>query len=181
MAEIENKTLGKNLKRLREFTGLSQHYLASLTEISKRSIANIEGGKRKIDIAIVFKLRAFFFMYTLDQLCDTDIIIEDSLKEKLIEKFKKENPGLMTVLSKQPTIVFAIKNKLLKSDFIDDPKGTKKIREYFIKNYGWKFGGPAIANALKRMPNLIKIDEHSNKGNANVYSKRKTMDGNSKN
>jgi hypothetical protein len=75
------------------------------------------------------------------------------------------------ILNCSPEIVYAIEFKLLKSDFIDQPKEISQIKSFF-ERFGWKYSGTSISNALKRMPDLIEIRQHETKKNTNIYLKK---------
>jgi hypothetical protein len=75
------------------------------------------------------------------------------------------------VLIQTPEIVYAIRYKLLKGDFLNKPKEIREVKGFF-EGFGWTYKGPSISNALKRMPELIQIKKHESKGNTNVYLKK---------
>lgn len=172
MDKIDTIFIGKNVKMLREAIALSQHDFSLLLEISKRSIANIESGKKNIDVELLRKIKSVFFMYSRDQLCNDFIKITNDLKEQIIKHFKNSKPELAILLAKTPTIVYAIKFKLLQSEFFDDFRETNEIKKYFEK-FGWEYAGTSITNALTRMPELVESKRHENKGNTNLYRKRR--------
>ena len=171
MDKIDTIFIGKNVKSLREAIALSQHDFSLLLEISKRSVANIESGEKNIDVELLRKVKSLFFMYSRDQLCNDKIEIPHNLKEQLIKHFKDVKPEVVILLNKMPSIVYAIKFKLLRSDFIDQYRETNEIKKFF-ERFGWEFEGTSITNALTRMPDLIESKRHISKGNTNVYKKR---------
>lgn len=172
MANYQQGIIGTNVKLLRESIGLSQHDFSTLVDISKRSIANIESGRSNIDLNQINKLLSFYLMYSINDLSDKDLKVYPDIKEKLIAIHRKEKPDLINLLSKTPHIVYAVKYKLLTSDFLKAPKEINEIKNFFLEKYGWDFIGSSISNALKRMPNLIEIKPHANKKNTNVYVKK---------
>lgn len=171
MNKIDTKFIGINVRALREALGLSQHHFALLLDISSRSVPNIESGEKNIDVEILGKIKNVFFMYSRDELCNGKIEITSNLREQIVTHFRELKPEISTLLSKDPTIVFAIKFKLLKSDFLEQYRETNEIKKYFEK-LGWNYKGPSITNALTRMPDLIETKKHENKANTNLYKKK---------
>lgn len=47
--EAEQQALGKRLKEIREYLGLSQQYVTATTGIARTAISEIERGNRKVD------------------------------------------------------------------------------------------------------------------------------------
>ncbi|MEJ7780657.1 MAG: helix-turn-helix domain-containing protein [Daejeonella sp.] len=169
MVQSHNRFIGGNIKILREASGLSQHDFSTLVDISKRSIANIEAGKTSHNLDLLDKILDLFD-YKLEDIRRSEIKVPINFRERLIE-YHKGNPNNVTLLKKQPNIVFAVKFKLLQSPFIDDPKEINEIKSFF-EQLGWVYRGTSISNALKRMPGEIQIRRHQHKGNTNVYSKK---------
>ncbi len=168
MVKFDKEIIGKNLKQLRNASGLSQHTLSYLVDISKRTIANVESGKTSYDLELLDKLLSFF-NYELETIRRKDIEIPIDFRERLI-KHHKTNKALSNLLNEPPSIVYAIVFKLLRSDFINQPREINQIKSFF-ERFGWTYKGTSISNALKRMPDLIEIRKHENKANTNVYSR----------
>ena len=170
MAQFDRQILGKNIKLLREGAGLSQHDFSTLVDISKRSLANIEAGRTSTNLDLLDKILSIF-NYEIEEICKKKIEIPIDFRETLI-KLHKKNHSLTKLLDQQPNIVYAIKFKLLKSDFVDQPKEISHIKSFF-KQFEWSYKGTSISNALKRMPDFIEIRRHETKGNTNVYLRRR--------
>lgn len=47
--DVEQQVLGKRLKEIREYLGLSQQYVTATTGIARTAISEIERGNRKVD------------------------------------------------------------------------------------------------------------------------------------
>lgn len=161
------QTIGKNIKSLRESLGLSQLKFANLIEISRASLINIESGKKGYNLNLLDKI-LLFSNYKLEELSKEFFLIPNDFRENLASRYK-DDPATYTILNGKPTIVYAIKYKLLNSNFLDEPKEINEIKHFF-KSFGWEFNGSSIQNALKRMPTLILIQAHEKKKNTNVYS-----------
>lgn len=169
MAKSDKELIGRNIKLLRNAAGLSQHDLASLINISKRTIANIESGKTRHSLDVLDEILSFF-NFRLEDLRSNDIVLPFGFREHLIA-YHTKNKTLSTLLTKSPTIVYAIEFKLLKSDFLDAGKEIGQIKLFFEK-FGWDYSGPSISNALSRMANSIQVTKHKTKKNTNVYLKK---------
>jgi hypothetical protein len=128
---------------------------------------NIESGNTGYNLNLLENIISFS-TYPLSELSEKDFAPPTDLREKLIEKY--EGDLKYSILSKKPTIVYAIKYKLLRSNFIDEFKETNEIKKFF-EQFGWSFEGPSITNALMRMPKIIEIKRHESKGSTNLYRK----------
>jgi transcriptional regulator with XRE-family HTH domain len=168
MAQFDRKIIGENIKALREASGLSQQDFSHLVEISRRSIANIEAGNGGNNLDLLDRISTFFNVKISDIL-NKGINVPLNFRENLLSYHKNSEP-LLILLSKQPNITYAIKYKLLKSDFLDTPKEVNEIK-WFFEQCGWKYLGTSISNGLKREKEKILISEHNLKKNTNVYSK----------
>lgn len=170
MTKFDKKIIGTNVKLLREALGLSQVDFSHLVEVSPGTITNLEYGRSPNSLNTLVKFM-FFFNVGMDDLLYREISIPVDFRESFSNKHKT-NKELFNLLHKRPTIVYAIKFKLLKSDFLDKPKEIGEVKAYFEK-FGWSFLGTSISNALKRMPDLIEIRKHQTKLNTNEYSRKK--------
>ncbi len=169
MAQFDRTIIGKNIKSLREAAGLSQLDFSHLVEISRRSIANIEAGLGGNNLDHLDRIFSFFHVKINDSL-KKEIQIPLNFRENLIANHRNNKP-LLILLGKQPNIAYAIKYKLLKSDFLDIPKEVNEIKLFF-EQYGWQYLGTSISNGLKRESDKILITEHPSKKSTNVYSKK---------
>lgn len=169
MAKSDKELIGKNIKLLRNAAGLSQHDLSTLIDISKRTIANIESGKTRHSLDVLDEILSFFNC-DLEDIRSKEVVVPIDFREQLIA-YHARNKTLSNLLTKSPTIVYAIEFKLLKSDFLDSPKEIGQIKLFFEK-LGWQYSGPSISNALSRRNELIEIRKHESKGNTNVYLRR---------
>lgn len=169
MAKSDKELIGRNIKLLRNAAGLSQHDLSTLINISKRTIANIESGKTRHSLDVLDEILSFF-NFRLEELRSSDIVIPVAFREHLIAYHTKKKT-LSTLLTKSPTIVYAIEYKLLEGDFLNTAKEIGQIKLFFEK-LGWYYSGPSISNALSRMTNSIQVRKHEFKKNTNVYLKK---------
>jgi transcriptional regulator with XRE-family HTH domain len=167
MSTYSRSIVGKNVKGLRLALGLSQLQFADITDLSKPTIINIESAKKDYSMGLIDKISTFS-CYSLSELSHKSFIPEQDIREKLLKKHQS-NPNF-TILNKQPEIVYAIKYKLLTTDFLFKSKEIREIKRYFLMKYGWDFIGSSISNSLKRMQHLIEIQPHPSKANTNVYS-----------
>lgn len=168
MSELAINIVGANVKSIRKSLGLSQLNFSIITELSKASIINIESGKKGYNLKLLENITSFT-KYSLSDLSNNNFKPDTNLRDKLAKLYK--NSEFSHMLNCTPEIVYAIEFKLLKSDFIDQPKEISEIKSFFQK-FGWTYSGTSISNALKRRPNLIEIRKHDIKANTNVYSRR---------
>lgn len=167
--ETSTHVIGRNIIELRDALGLSQKDFADLTNISTSTLVNIESKNRPFHLKSIEGI-INFTKIELDDLSKRDFVVPRNLREKLIKKYKSD-PSISVLLNKEPSIPYCIKYKLLKSDFLNTPKETKQIREYFLK-LGFNFKGNSIHSAIKRIPHLINIEKHPIKKSTNLYSKK---------
>lgn len=162
--------IGSNIKTLREASGLSQIKFAILTGISRASIVNIESGKNGYNLNLLDNI-LMFYKYKIEDISKQNFVVPLNLREILAEQYKRDLT-YSAALTERPTIVYAIKYRLLPTSFLETPKEINEIR-FFFTQLGWNFLGTSIQNALKRMSKLILIEKHAVKANTFVYSKRK--------
>jgi transcriptional regulator with XRE-family HTH domain len=165
MKSVSRKIIGKNIKNLRLLLGLSQYNFATLVELSKATIVNIESAKKGYNLDLIDKI-SDFTGYSMSQLSNDTFKANIQIRENLIEKYR--NKSSYRVLVTTPEIVYAVKYKLLESDFFKSPKEIKEIREFF-KTFGWLYKGPSISNVMKRRQKDILITPHPLKLNTKRY------------
>ncbi|CAH0280567.1 hypothetical protein SRABI27_03762 [Pedobacter sp. Bi27] len=161
--------IGKNIKLIRTSIGLSLQDFSIVAEISKTSLVNIEKAKTGYNLNLLEKITTLTG-YSLHQLSEERFKPSPNLREDLV-LLHSNNLQVKSILTKTPEIVYAVKNKLLSSDFLDKPKEIKEISNFF-KKYNWFFKSSAITNALTRMPNKIEVKRHETKKNTNIYLKK---------
>lgn len=162
--------ISRNIVELRDALGLSQKDFSILANIASSTLINIESGKKSFKISTLNGI----FVFTkirLEELSKASFVPPKNLREKLTEKYKNE-PSIYVILSKEPSIPYAIKYKLLKTDFLDQPKETRQIAKFFLDNYGWKYKGNSIHSTIRRLTHLIEINPHPSKGGTNLYSRK---------
>jgi transcriptional regulator with XRE-family HTH domain len=170
MNNYSRTIIGKNIKSIRLTLGLSQLNFSILTGLSKATIVNIESGKKGYNLDLLENI-IDFLGYSLSDLASKDFSPKENVRERLIDTYKSKRPEYYRVLIQTPEIVYAIRYKLLKGDFLNKPKEIREVKAFF-EGFGWTYKGPSISNALKRMPELIQIKKHESKGNTNVYLKK---------
>lgn len=169
MENTARKTIGRNVKKLREALDLSQLKFAELTGISRATVINIEGGKAGFNLSLIEKILDFT-SYSIEELSKENFKTRNDLREELAIKYK-DNSAIYVILSKKPTIKFAIVYKLLNTNILDKPKEINAIAKFF-KTLGWLYLGTSIQNQLKKMNDEILIQIHPNKKGTNLYSKK---------
>ncbi|HEY1061647.1 MAG TPA: helix-turn-helix transcriptional regulator [Daejeonella sp.] len=168
MSELAINIVGANVKAIRKALGLSQLKFSIVIGLSKASIINIESGKKGYNLKLLESVTSFT-KYSLNDLSNKYFKPDANLRNKLGKLYKHSE--FSHILNCSPEIVYAIEFKLLKSDFIDQPKEISQIKSFF-ERFGWKYSGTSISNALKRMPDLIEIRQHETKKNTNIYLKK---------
>lgn len=76
--ELSNKEIGSRIMKIRKIKGFSQEELASLINISRPSLAQIELGNRKISINELLRL-SISLGYSIDKLLAKEFVIEDEI------------------------------------------------------------------------------------------------------
>lgn len=168
MSNLVRIIIGKNVKAIRVALGLSLLNFSFLTGLSKASIINIESGKTGYNLNLLDNI-ILFSKQSLGDLSNENYKPTDNLRDRLITQYKN-NPEFSSILKQTPEIVYAVSYKLLKSDFINEPKEINEIKIFF-EQFGWVYLGTSISNALKRLPAKIHISQHPSKKNTNLYSK----------
>lgn len=169
MPKINQEILGENLRASREALPLTREQLADMLQISVGSIVSLEGGLRSTTFRIQ-NLILDFFGYTFDKVGYEKLEIPFNFREIIIERHSG-NKAFSVLLTKVPTIPFAIQYKLLKGNFLDSPKETQQIKKFF-DDLGWVWEGTAIATALSRSQNKgIVIKGVPGKGRTFQYGK----------
>ena len=169
METTVRKIIGANVKSLRETLGLSQIKFAILTGISRASIVNIESGKSGYNLNLIDSILTFS-NYNIEDITKQNFHLPSDFREILTEHYK-ENLDIYAALKEKPTIVYAIKYRLMQSSFLEQPREISEIRAFFGE-MGWNFLGTSIQNALRRMPSSILIEKQDGKENTFLYSKR---------
>ena len=155
MSKLNIINIGINLKKLRKATDLSQDELATLIPISKRSIAKIEKGDPKVSASILNVLYDFFNLSN-EEFSAFDLQIKNDLRNRLVVHHLESHPEYLKLLTKTPGIVYAIDYFLLPSNTLKEAMEIKKIREYFVENFGWEFTSSSLSNALQRKSKQIE-------------------------
>jgi transcriptional regulator with XRE-family HTH domain len=164
-AEIR-KTIGRNVRKIREASGLSQIKFAMLTGLSRASVVNIESGDKGYNINLLDRISTFS-NYKVEQICSADFKVPKNLREILVNHHRADLSNYAT-LSETPTLVYAINYYLLESSFFESPREINEIKLFF-ERLGWKYLGTSIQNALKRMPDKVFIEEHKFKMRTYTY------------
>ena len=82
--------------------------------------------------------------------------IRNDISEKLANHHKRTHPEYLKLLTKTPTIIYAIDYELLPSNKLAKPKQIHEIREYFA-SLGWDFKSSSLSNALRRKSEQIEV------------------------
>ena len=139
-----------------------------VTGLSKASIINIESGKTGYNLNLLDNIISFS-RQSLSDLSNENYTPMEDLRDILINHYKN-NSEFTGILSQRPEIVYVVKYKLLKSNYMNEPKEINEIKVYF-EQFGWKYLGTSISNTLKRVPTKILISKHPTKKNTHIYSK----------
>ncbi|NCD69100.1 helix-turn-helix domain-containing protein [Mucilaginibacter agri] len=166
--ECNRGNFGRNVKLARTALNLSQKDLATILNLAKTTINNIETGKESVAddiLRIVYQ----FLGFTKRKLESSDFSIDSNYRERLIQKYG--NKSQYRILLKPPGIKFAIENYLLKTNILDTPVERIVILDYF-ESKGWSYHPGSVSNSLSELSNFIKIEWSTVKGNTRLYSKK---------
>lgn len=167
--------ISKNIIKLRDSLGISLKGFSELGNISPATLVNIESGEKSFRLKSLEKINEVTGV-SLQELLGENFSPSKNLREKLIKKYAK-NTEISVILNAPPTLQYSIKHKVLSTDFLISPKEINDIK-IFLAEKGISHKGNSIHTALKRMPDLIKIEPHPSKKGTFVYSKR--YNGNNK-
>ncbi|GAA3989623.1 helix-turn-helix domain-containing protein [Mucilaginibacter dorajii] len=162
--------ISTNVIELRDALGLSQKDFALLAHISPSTLVNIESGRKSFRIKSLDGIINFTTI-KLEDLSKRNFAPPKNLREILTQKYKAV-PAIHVILSREPSIPYCIKYKMLPTNFLNTPRETNEIKRFF-SDIGWNFKSNSLHTALKRMPKVIEIKRHETKGNTNFYQKRK--------
>lgn len=169
MATTSRSIIGRNVRTVRKELGLSLLKFSILTKLSKATIVNIESGRTGYNLNLLDNI-VVFTNFSLSDLTNERFTVKNDFREKMI-KFYSKDAEFYTILHEKPEIAYAIKKKILNDDFLKIPKEIKDIRLHLL-TFHWSYSGSSISTALKRMSNLIKIQEHPLKKGTFLYSKK---------
>ena len=79
MNKFDRKIVGKNVRRLRDAIGISQHDFSSIIEISKRSMASIELGTTNTSANLLSTISSFYNLKS-DDLSNDKLEIKDDFR-----------------------------------------------------------------------------------------------------
>ena len=165
---IQNIILTENINLLIEASGLTDETFSNMMGFSLRKLKYMRKGNASLKLSDLNKIGEFF---QVKDLTSKKVTVDANLRSKLL-KIHKGNKEYEKHLEEPPTIVYAIKQSLLKDNNISFPAQIRDIKEVF-KKQGWEYKSSSISTALKRLPNLIKIVPHPTKKGIFLYSKMK--------
>ncbi|WP_182922497.1 helix-turn-helix domain-containing protein [Pedobacter planticolens] len=169
MALTQNILLVQNINTLIEASGLTDEAFSNLMGFSLRKLKYIKAGKTEIKLKDLEAVSQFFNV-SLREITARKLSLEAGFRNKLL-KFHHKNKELVVLLEEQPSIVYSVKNVLIKDDFFKKTVEIKEIK-HFLLQYGWAYTSSAISMAMLRMPDLIKIEPHPTKKGTFVYSRK---------
>ncbi len=173
MKEVSRTIIGRNVKAIRLSLGLSLLKFSLATGISKASLVNVESGKNGYNLNLLDNILKFT-NFTLTKLANETFKPNKNLREELLEKHKFNKDVQSYFFDQAPEIVYAIKHKLLSSDFFQSPREIREVRAYF-ESLGWHYKGTSISNALKRLNTQVLITAHPVKKNTFLYKSKQIM------
>lgn len=161
--------IGNNVRLIRKELGLSLLKFSILTELSKATVVNIENSKTGYNLNLLDKIITFT-KFSLRDLTNENFSLKNDFRERMIKRYSKDD-GFYAILNGKPEISYAIKRKILSTNFLNNPREVRDIRAYLLSS-NWDYKGSSISNALKRMPDSITINIHPTKKGTFVYSKK---------
>lgn len=161
--------IGNNVRLIRKELGLSLLNFSILTELSKATVVNIENSKTGYNLNLLDKIVSFT-KFSLRDLTNENFSVRNDFREKMIKLYSK-NDEFYAILNEKPEISYALRRKILDTNFLIAPKEVKDIRNHLL-SFNWSYKGSSISNALKRMPDLIRIEHHPTKKGTFLYSKK---------
>jgi len=165
---IQNNILAENINLLVEASGLTDETFSNMMGFSLRKLKYMRKGNTNLKLIDLVKISDFF---QIKDLTSKIVVIDGNLRSKLL-KIHKGNKEYEKHLEEAPTIVYAIKQCLLKVGYVNFPAQIRDIKQAFRKQ-GWEYNSSSISTALKRMPDLIRIEQHPTKKGTFLYSRIK--------
>jgi transcriptional regulator with XRE-family HTH domain len=165
--------VGKRVKEFREKLGLSHAYFAKGCGLSKGTIVTIESGKAGYIIDSLLAITYFLGM-ELEEILDPAIetLSRDVVVERMIAFHKQHRSKAYLILNKKPRLSNILKERLLQSDFLLEPREIGEIVAYCKEEYQIELESSSVSNAMKKLKEeeLIKIIR-SPKGRNKLYKK----------
>ncbi len=161
--------VSKSIRELRDSLGLSLKGFSELGDISPATLVNIESGKKSFRLKSLERISQITNI-SLQELFKENFSPSKNLREKLIKKYENDHE-ISVILNATPTLQYSIKQKVLTTNFLTKPKEINEIK-IFLSERGFEYKGNSIHTALKRMPDLIKIEPHPIKKGTFIYLKK---------
>ena len=169
MGNTARSIIGNNIRMIRKELGLSLLKFSILTGLSKATVVNIESGKTGYNLNLLDKIVAFT-KFSLSDLANENFSLKNGFREAMIKEYRT-NYEVNAILIEKPEISYAINHIILNSVFFTEPQEIKAIRNY-LSALNWEYNSSSISNALKRLPDIIKMERHPTKKGTFVYSKK---------
>ncbi|SKC85045.1 helix-turn-helix domain-containing protein [Ohtaekwangia koreensis] len=144
------KKFADRLKAIRESVNLSQEQIHYATGIIQTHISKIESGKISIGIDTVSTLSDFFGVEDFQLFQYDEPIPDPDLLRKNVHKYLLLHDINPHVFLKK-SLMYAIREKILNSKFMDTPRLTKEIAGHLHDKYDVKFTTTRISDALEEL------------------------------
>jgi transcriptional regulator with XRE-family HTH domain len=173
LIQKKRELIGKRVSELREKLGLSQPQFARGCGLSIGTIVTIESGQQGYIIDSLLAI-VYFLGMDLEQVVDATFIIPSRqlLQERLVAFHELNHSKKYQVLFEKQRLSNVLKERLLNTDFLKEPKEIKEIINFCKDEYKVEFESSSVSNAMKslELKKLVKIIRPKH-GHNNLYKK----------
>lgn len=156
-------------KKLREMLSLTQEQLAMAIGVSRGTYVAVEKAKGFTGDTLL--AICHFFGMTLTEFSNFNIALpsELELREKIKRYHVNNNSTKYKVLENPPLLSSIIEFRLLRSDFLKEPRRVSEIIDYINDEYKLLFNSSVLSQALKEEVNRKHLKRTKGTGNGFLY------------
>jgi len=173
MANLNLKTITKNIFKLLDYSGLTDIMFANILGISEKQLRLIYSNEAEFNIDNINKA-CELFVVSINKINNEHIEIDNSFREKLAIKHKN-NDEFSSFLELRPSIRHAIRFILVQHlEFKNNGLIVSEIENIFLAK-GWNYTSGYISTAMNRNDDLVEIKGKriKNGKKVNAYTTKK--------
>jgi transcriptional regulator with XRE-family HTH domain len=176
--ENVSKTVGKNVKDLKEQAGLTIDGLTFALSISISYTLMIERGAANISTKLAKEIANFFAIEISKLYSEKPIKLKDPLKIPTIAKFYKENEKnakFFTQRRAEYSVAAFLRNVLLYDPFMKDGRTVSDIIKYSDTQYQRNLESQEVSRELRRLylKDVLERKDKFENGSVYLYSLKK--------
>lgn len=173
MTNLNLEIITKNIFKLLDYSGLTGIMFANIIGTSEKQLRLIDCNEAEFNIDNINKACEFFAL-SISKINNEDVDIDNSFREKLASKHKK-NVEFSSLLTLRPSIRHAIRFVLVQyPKFKNDGLIVSEIENVFLEK-GWRYTSGYISTAMARNSDLVEVrgKRLKNGKEVNVYAAKK--------